>query len=96
MDHSRPYSISPAFAFVSYPNKNSAFFREFYNIPGAHTVHRGNLRYQGFPKLVKALVKIGFVSAEAKEWLKEGLTWAEITQKAIGAENAQERFVSAR
>ena len=45
--------------------------------------------YQGFPKLVMALVKIGFVSAEAKELLKKGLTWVEITQKAIGAENAK-------
>ena len=36
-----------------------------------------------------ALVKIGFVSAEAKELLKKGLTWVEITQKATGAENAK-------
>ena len=93
MGYAKPYYISPAFAFVAYPNRNSVPFREFYNIPEAQTVVRGTLRYQGFPEFIKALVETGFLNAEVKDWLKEGLTWAEVTQKAIGAENAQERYV---
>ena len=91
MAHAKPYFISPAFAFVGYPNRNSVPFREWYRIPEAETVVRGTLRYQGFPEFVKALVQLGWLDAEPKEWLKDGLTWAEVMQKATGAADAQER-----
>ena len=90
MKHAKPYYISPAFAFVAYPNRNSVPFREFYGIPEAETVVRGTLRYQGFPEFIKALVQLGWLSAEEKSWLKEGLTWAEVTQHTIGANDASE------
>ncbi|KAI0323973.1 glyceraldehyde-3-phosphate dehydrogenase-like protein [Cubamyces sp. BRFM 1775] len=63
----------------------------FYNIPEAETVIRGTLRYQGFPEFVKALVALGWLNREKKEWLKDGLTWAQIMQQAIGASDASER-----
>ncbi|KAJ3486039.1 hypothetical protein NLI96_g4532 [Meripilus lineatus] len=87
MAHAKPYYITPAFAFVAYPNRNSTPFREFYNIPEAETVVRGTLRYQGFPEFIKALVQIGYLDAEPKEWLTEeaGLTWAQVLQKTTGA-----------
>lgn len=44
MGYAKPYFISPAFAFVAYPNRNSVPFRDFYNIPEAQTVVRGTLR----------------------------------------------------
>ncbi|KAI0323814.1 glyceraldehyde-3-phosphate dehydrogenase-like protein [Cubamyces sp. BRFM 1775] len=91
MNTARPYYITPAFAFVAYPNRNSVPFREFYNIPEAETVIRGTLRYQGFPEFVKALVSLGWLNLEKKEWLKDGLTWAQIMQQAIGASDASER-----
>ncbi|KAH0835435.1 Saccharopine dehydrogenase-domain-containing protein [Lanmaoa asiatica] len=90
MQHAKPYFISPAFAFVAYPNRNSVPFREFYNIPEAETIVRGTLRYQGFPEFIKALVDVGFFDATEKEWLTADLTWAEVTQKAIGANDASE------
>lgn len=92
MASAQPYYISPAFAFVAYPNRDSTPFREWYGIPEAETVIRGTLRYQGFPDFVLALVKIGFLDDEAKEWLKPeaGLSWAEITRRAVGAESASE------
>jgi spermidine synthase / saccharopine dehydrogenase (NADP+, L-glutamate-forming) len=90
MNEAKPYYISPAFAFVAYPNRDSTPFREFYNIPEAETVIRGTLRYQGFPEFIKALVALGWLDATEKDWLKEGLTWAEVMQKAIGANDAQE------
>ena len=91
MKYAKPYFISPAFAFVAYPNRNSVPFREFYNIPEAETIVRGTLRYQGFPEFIKALVDLGFLDATEKEWLTADLTWAEVTQKAIGANDASER-----
>ncbi|KIK13013.1 hypothetical protein PISMIDRAFT_18292 [Pisolithus microcarpus 441] len=91
MGYAKPYFISPAFAFVAYPNRNSVPFREFYNIPEAETIVRGTLRYQGFPEFIKALVDLGWLDATEKEWLTENLTWAEVTQRAIGANDTSER-----
>jgi len=88
----KPYYISPAFAFVAYPNRNSAPYREWYNIPEAETVVRGTLRYQGFPEFVRALVQLGWLDPEPKGWIKEGLTWAEATKRAAGAKESSERL----
>ena len=96
MAHAKPYYISPAFAFVAYPNRNSTPFRDFYRIPEAQTCIRGTLRYQGFPEFVKALVQLGWLDMAEKPWLNESLTWAEVMQKAIGASDAKERCVSLR
>jgi len=93
MSTAKPYFISPAFAFVAYPNRDSVPFKEWYGIPEAETVIRGTLRYQGFPEFIKALVEIGWLDAGEKAWLKEGLTWAEVMQKAIEANEATERYV---
>jgi len=93
MSPAKPYFISPAFAFVAYPNRDSVPFKEWYGIPEAETVVRGTLRYQGFPDFIKALVEIGWLDAGEKPWLKEGLTWAEVMQKAIEANEATERYV---
>ena len=87
----KPYYISPAYAFVAYPNRNSAPYREWYNIPEADTVVRGTLRYQGFPEFTRALVKLGWLDSLQKDWVKEGLTWAEATKRAAGAADASER-----
>lgn len=94
MDHAHPYYISPAYAFVAYPNRDSNPFREYYRIPEAETVVRNNLRYQGFTEFVKALVNLGWMDTEKKEWLTQGLTWAQATQKVTGAADAAERCVS--
>lgn len=91
MGHAQPYFISPAFAFVAYPNRDSVPFREFYNIPEAETCVRGTLRYQGFPEFIKVLVELGWLNAEEKAWLKDDLTWAEVMQKTVGANEATER-----
>ncbi|KAI0708787.1 saccharopine dehydrogenase [Cerioporus squamosus] len=96
MNVAKPYYITPAFAFVAYPNRNSSPFREYYNIPEAETVIRGTLRYQGFPEFVKALVALGWLNMEKKPWLKEGLTWAEIFQQSIGAADASESTLVAK
>lgn len=91
MGYAQPYFISPAFAFVAYPNRDSVPFKEYYNIPEAETVVRGTLRYQGFPEFIKALVQLGWLDATEKAWLQEGLTWAETMKSTIGANDASER-----
>lgn len=93
MKHAKPYFINPAFAFVAYPNRDSTPFREFYNIPEADTVVRGTLRYQGFPEFIKTLVDIGFLDESPVDFLAKGavaLPWAEVTQRALGAQASDE------
>jgi spermidine synthase / saccharopine dehydrogenase (NADP+, L-glutamate-forming) len=91
MSHAKPYYISPAYAFVAYPNRDSVPFRDHYNIPEAETVVRGTLRYQGFPEFIAALVKLGWLSDEEKIWLKDSsVSWAEATQKISGAQGSDE------
>ncbi|KAG5342644.1 Saccharopine dehydrogenase [NADP+, L-glutamate-forming] [Termitomyces sp. T112] len=96
MSHAKPYYISPAFAFVAYPNRDSTPFSKWYNIPEAETVVRGTLRYQGFPEFIGALVKLGWLDQTEKPWLVDSLTWAEVTQKAIGASDAAESTLVTR
>jgi spermidine synthase len=93
MSTAKPYFISPAYAFVGYPNRDSVPFGEYYKIPEAETVLRGTLRYQGFPEFVGTLVKIGWMDATEKDWLKEGMTWGQLTAQAIGTKDASEAYV---
>lgn len=93
MATAKPYYVMDGYDFVAYPNRNSVPFREFYNIPEAHTVVRGSLRYEGNPAFVKALIDLGWLDAEQKAWLNDGLTWAQVFQKMIGADNLAERYV---
>ncbi|KAF7295172.1 Saccharopine dehydrogenase [Mycena indigotica] len=90
MSHAKPYFISPAFAFVAYPNRDSLPFQQFYNIPEAETVVRGTLRYQGFPEFIAALVKLGWLNSETRDWLVDGIDWKTATQKACGASDSSE------
>jgi saccharopine dehydrogenase-like NADP-dependent oxidoreductase len=93
MRHAAPYYISPAYAFVAYPNRDSTPFRKFYNIPEAETIIRGTLRYQGFPEFIGALVKLGWLDEGNKEWLTSEITWAQALQMSIGTSDATERYV---
>lgn len=92
MNHAKPYYISPAFAFVAYPNRDSTPFREFYQIPEAQTVVRGTLRYQGFPAFIKSLVDIGFLNESPVDYLKAGagLSWKETTARVLGSTDSTE------
>jgi len=69
MGTAEPYFIYHGFAFVAYPNRDSAQFIECYNIPEAETVIRGILRYQGFPEFVHVLVDMEFLSEETYDFL---------------------------
>lgn len=90
MAAARPYHVKDGYEFVAYPNRNSVPFRDFYRIPEAHTAVRGSLRYNGNPAFIQALANLGWLEQDKKEWLRDGMTWAEIHQVAIGAEGVDE------
>ncbi len=92
MATAKPYCVKDGYDFVAYPNRNSVPFREFYNIPEAHTVIRGSLRYEGNPAFVQALANLGWLEQDKKDWLRDGMTWAEIQQHMLGATNTDERY----
>lgn len=93
MSKAEPYFVKNGYNFVTYPNRNSVPFREFYNIPEAHTVIRGSLRYNGNPAFVQALAELGWLEQDKKPWLKNEMTWAEISQKMLNASTNDERCV---
>lgn len=95
MAEAKPYFIYPGYAFVAYPNRDSTPYKERYNIPEAQTIIRGTLRYQGFPEYIKALVDIGFLSEEPKDFLKEGSksSWRDTTAKIIGATSSKDEDI---
>ncbi|RYP69831.1 hypothetical protein DL769_005183 [Monosporascus sp. CRB-8-3] len=91
-----PYYVMDGYSFLAYPNRNSVPFREYYQIPEAQTVIRGSLRYDGNPQLVKALIEMGWLDVEAKDWLSPGITWTQIQQKITSASSSSEHDLLAR
>jgi saccharopine dehydrogenase (NADP+, L-glutamate forming) len=91
MAHAKPRYVMDGYSFVGYPNRNSVPFREFYGIPEAQTVVRGSLRYEGNPELFRALVLLGWIDTEPKEWLKDCMTWAQIQSRLIGIDSFDEK-----
>ncbi|KAK7055433.1 Saccharopine dehydrogenase [Favolaschia claudopus] len=77
-------------ALDAFPNRDAAPFREFYNIPEATTVTRGTLRYAGFCAFMAALIRVGWLADDKKNWLVDGVSWAEATQRACGARASDE------
>lgn len=93
MGAAKPYFVLDGYEFVAYPNRNSLPFQAFYGIPEAEEILRGSLRYEGNPAFVKALIDLGWLDAQEKAWLKAGLTWAEVSQIAMGADSSSETYV---
>lgn len=96
MGAAKPYFVLDGYNFVAYPNRNSLPFQEFYGIPEADTVIRGSLRYKGNPAFVKALIDLGWLDTQPEDWLKTGITWAEVLQKSIGAQDPSESALVSR
>ncbi|KAK4153135.1 Saccharopine dehydrogenase-domain-containing protein [Chaetomidium leptoderma] len=88
MKMAKPYFIYPGFAFVAYPNRDSTFYKERYNIPEAQTIVRGTLRFQGFPQFIKVLVDIGFLEDAPLDVLSRPVPWKEATQAVVGAKSS--------
>ena len=96
MDSAKPIYIYPGFAFEGYPNRDSTPYSERYHIPEAKTVLRGTLRYQGFPKFIKALVLLGMLSEEPLDYLAPNavsIPWKSVMSKILGINSQQESYV---
>lgn len=59
MGTSKPYYVMNEYDFVAYSNRNPVLFQKFYQIPEAHTVIRGSLRYKENTAFVQALADLG-------------------------------------
>lgn len=90
MRSAKPYLVYPGFAFVAYPNRDSTPYKERYDIPEAHTIIRGTMRYQGFPELVQALVDMGFLSQEKRNFLSQVIPWKQAMKLVLGASSDSE------
>ena len=87
MATAQPYHILPSLALVAYANRDSTPFREWYGIPEAAECIRGTLRYQGFPELVLALVRLGFLDETSQDWLAAPvLTWSQLAARLVGTQ----------
>ena len=96
MGLAKPFFVLGGYDFMAYPNRNSLPFKEISNIPEAETVIRGSLRYERNPAFVRALINLGWLDTQEKEWLKPGINWAQVMQKAIKTEDASEKFLIPR
>jgi hypothetical protein len=91
MGHAKPYFITPAFAFVAYPNRDSTIFQRILQYPRSRDGDKRDTEVSGIPEFIKTLVQMGWLDSEPKDWLKEGITWARATQTAWGRHDASER-----
>ena len=91
MGVAKPYFVLDGYDFVACPDRNSIPFRDFYDIPEANSLIRGSLRYKGNPAFVKALMDLGWLDSQSKDWLRPGMTWVQIMQRAIKCVDASER-----
>jgi spermidine synthase len=48
----------------------------------------------GFAAFMAVLGKTGWLAADVKEWLVDGLEWREATQRAVGASASDEECVA--
>jgi saccharopine dehydrogenase (NADP+, L-glutamate forming)/spermidine synthase len=65
-----------------YPNRNSLDYIEVYGLEGIATMFRGTLRNPGWCETLKAIVDLGYVAIDEKEW--SGKTYAEMSWEIIG------------
>eukprot|EP01137_Pigoraptor_chileana_P031773 Opistho-2@20135 len=83
----KPIDTYPAFAVEGYPNRDSTPYEQRYEIPEAHTILRGTLRYKGNPAFVQTLADIGFLSDEQHAFLAKDaspVTWRNVVQSLLG------------
>ena len=86
--------IYPALNICGYGNRDSTSYKERYNIPEAHTIIRGTLRYQGWPEIAQALNDIGLLDDSDHSKLKKGcpdLSWASLLADLIGSQAKDEK-----
>ncbi|RKP36015.1 saccharopine dehydrogenase [Dimargaris cristalligena] len=86
MNSAKRIHVYPAFALVGYANRDSTPYPERYQMPEAHTVLRGSLRYEGFCEFVKALVDLGFLDDTERDFLASSaadMPWKQLLAQLV-------------
>jgi saccharopine dehydrogenase (NADP+, L-glutamate forming) len=65
-----------------YPNRNSLDYEELYGLEGIRTMFRGTLRNSGWCETLKAIVNLGYVETDKRNWL--GKTYVDMGWELIG------------
>ncbi|MEE8478544.1 MAG: saccharopine dehydrogenase C-terminal domain-containing protein, partial [Candidatus Neomarinimicrobiota bacterium] len=65
-----------------YPNRNSLDYEELYGLEGIATMFRGTLRNSGWCETLKAIVNLGYVETDKRNWL--GKTYVDMGWELIG------------
>ncbi|XP_061697496.1 alpha-aminoadipic semialdehyde synthase, mitochondrial isoform X2 [Syngnathoides biaculeatus] len=87
MDAVTPVDFFPGFNLEGYPNRDSTKYAKLYDIPDAHTLLRGTLRYKGFSRAVRGFVKLGLISSQARlppADASSAVTWRALVGHAMG------------
>lgn len=67
--------------FEGYPNRNSLPYIELYRIQGTETMLRGTLRNKGWCTTLKAMVDLGLLDEEEKEW--DDMTYGDFLRHVV-------------
>ena len=98
MGVAQSYLISPAYAFVTYTNRDSVSLRERYGIGKAETGarDRGMLLYQGVPRVCEGACGDGVVGCRGEGVVEGGRGWCRggLVRVVVWAEDAKERYVT--
>jgi saccharopine dehydrogenase (NADP+, L-glutamate forming) len=99
MKSAKPLKLHPDFEFEGYPNRDSTPYQKEYDIPEAHTVLRGTLRFKGFCQMMYNLRTLGLIDNTERPEYKAGAgapIWKDVMQKVVGAKgNSEEALTEA-
>ncbi len=73
--------------FEGYPNRDSMKYAGIYAIDARDVMFRGTLRNSGWCAAIKQLTRLGWLATDEMEGL-EGLTYADLSARLAGADNA--------
>ena len=68
-----------------YPNRDSIFYKDIYDIPNVKTMYRGTFRYQGWCETLDAMKSINMLDDSVSDY--ERMSYAEFIAERAGIEN---------
>lgn len=77
----------------AYPNRNSLGYLDVYGLEYAQTMFRGTLRYPSWCEKLRALVDLGYLDTEERDW--SGMSYADLCCERLGIEQADDLQVAA-
>ena len=85
-----PTTRFPTMRLEVLPNRNSLLYRDLYNIPYAHSVCRGTLRYEGWSNIMYALRVLGVFD----ESCPSAKTFVEFLAKKLNASGSKDIMIA--